>query len=60
MRGKLPESLPPERRQPLNARSVLHGYRTVLGSAQFVRVSLAHGLNWVAFSSMWQPVRIFW
>ena len=46
---KLPESLPPERRQPLNARSVLHGYRTVLGSAQFVRVSLAHGLNWVAF-----------
>lgn len=45
---KLPESLPPERRQPLNARNVLHGYRTVLGSAQFVRVSLAHGLNWVA------------
>ena len=45
---KLPESLPPERRQPLNARNILHGYRTVIGSAQFVRVSLAHGLNWVA------------
>ena len=45
---KLPESLPPERRQPLNARNILHGYRSVIGSAQFVRVSLAHGLNWVA------------
>ncbi|MDM0053844.1 multidrug effflux MFS transporter [Variovorax sp. J22R115] len=45
---KLPESLPPERRQPLNARNILSGYRAVFGSAQFMRVSLAHGLNWVA------------
>ena len=45
---KLPESLPPERRQSLNARNILHGYRSVLGSAQFVRVCLAQGLNWVA------------
>ena len=45
---KLPESLPPQRRQPLNARNIVRGYRTVIGSAQFVRVSLAHGLNWVA------------
>ncbi|WP_349607066.1 MULTISPECIES: MFS transporter [Cupriavidus] len=45
---KLPESLPPERRQPLNARNILHGYRSVIGSAQFVRMSLVHGLNWVA------------
>jgi len=45
---KLPESLPPQRRQPLNARNIVRGYRIVIGSAQFVRVSLAHGLNWVA------------
>lgn len=45
---KLPEPLPPARRQPLNARNILHGYRSVIGSAQFVRMSLAHGLNWVA------------
>ncbi|MDM0029019.1 multidrug effflux MFS transporter [Variovorax saccharolyticus] len=45
---KLPESLPPERRRRLNARNILSGYRAVFSSAQFMRVSLAHGLNWVA------------
>ena len=44
----LPETLPPQHRHPLKARTLLHGYWTVLSSATFVTLVLALTLNFSA------------
>lgn len=41
----MPETLPPERRHPLHPRTLLHGYKTVLGSPQFLALVFALTLN---------------
>jgi DHA1 family bicyclomycin/chloramphenicol resistance-like MFS transporter len=45
---RLPETLPPPRRHPLHPRTLLQGYRTVLGSARFLALALALTLNFSA------------
>ncbi|WP_213959778.1 multidrug effflux MFS transporter [Variovorax sp. dw_954] len=45
---KLPESLPPERRQAVRLGSLWRNYRLVLGSPWFMRLSVAHACNWAA------------
>lgn len=42
----LPETLPPERRQAFHPLALAAAYRTVLGSGVFLRMSLAHAMNW--------------
>lgn len=44
----LPETLPPDRRHPLHAGSLLRGYWQALGSARFVALVLALTLNFSA------------
>ncbi len=44
----LPETLPPNRRQPLKADYLFRSYRTVLTTAPFVMLSLAVTLNFAA------------
>jgi len=44
----LPETLPVARRQPLRPGSLWRNYRLVLGSAWFMRLTVAHSLNWAA------------
>jgi DHA1 family bicyclomycin/chloramphenicol resistance-like MFS transporter len=44
----LPESLPPARRQAIRLDSLWRNYRFVLGSPQFMRLTLAHSCNWAA------------
>lgn len=48
-RALLPESLPPERRQPLHPRALLAAYRQVLLRGDFVRLCLANSLNFAGF-----------
>lgn len=43
---RLPETLPPERRTEFHPMALLLAYRTVLGSATFLRMSVAHAMNW--------------
>ena len=45
---KLPESLPPARRQAIRLGSLWRNYRLVLGSPWFMRLSVAHACNWAA------------
>ena len=45
---KLPESLPPARRQAIRLGSLWGNYRLVLGSPWFMRLSVAHACNWAA------------
>jgi DHA1 family bicyclomycin/chloramphenicol resistance-like MFS transporter len=42
----LPETLPRERRQPFRPVALFEAYRTVLGSGVFLRLAVAHSLNW--------------
>ncbi|EHP40630.1 major facilitator superfamily protein [Cupriavidus basilensis OR16] len=44
----LPETLPPIRRQPMRVATLWRGYRNVLGSAWFMRLTVAHACNWMA------------
>jgi DHA1 family bicyclomycin/chloramphenicol resistance-like MFS transporter len=44
----LPESLPPERRQPMRLGSLWRNYGFVLGSPWFMRLTVAHSCNWAA------------
>ena len=44
----LPESLPPARRQAIRLDSLWRNYRFVLGSAWFMRLTVAHSCNWAA------------
>ena len=45
---KLPETLPPARRQAIRLGSLWRNYRLVLGSPWFMRLTVAHSLNWAA------------
>lgn len=45
----LPETLPPPSRQPLNLKTILHNYATVLSRSRFRRLSLAVGLGFSGF-----------
>jgi len=45
---KLPESLPPARRQAVRLASLWRNYRHVLGSSWFMRLTVAHACNWAA------------
>ncbi|MDO6386472.1 multidrug effflux MFS transporter [Uliginosibacterium sp. 31-12] len=45
----LPETLPPEKRQPLAAGHMLAGYRAVLGSGPFVFIALAMSFIFLGF-----------
>jgi len=45
---KLPESLPPARRQPMRPDSLWRNYRFVLSSPWFMRLTVAHACNWAA------------
>jgi len=45
---KLPESLPPARRQAIRLDRLWRNYRTVLGSPWFMRLTVAHSCNWAA------------
>jgi len=45
---KLPESLPPVRRQAIRLDSLWRNYRLVLGSPWFMRLTVAHSCNWAA------------
>lgn len=42
----LPETLLPERRQAFRPLALVRAYRTVLGSGVFLRMSVAHAMNW--------------
>lgn len=42
----LPETLPPQRRTEFHPVALMGAYRTVLGSATFLRMSMAHAMNW--------------
>lgn len=44
----LAETLPAQRRTEFHPIALLDAYRTVLGSATFLRMSLAHAMNWGA------------
>jgi DHA1 family bicyclomycin/chloramphenicol resistance-like MFS transporter len=44
----LPETLPLSRRQALRSGSLWRNYRVVLGSPWFMRLTVAHSLNWAA------------
>ncbi|CDY73470.1 MFS transporter [Caballeronia glathei] len=44
----LPETLPPIRRQPLRVGTLWRAYRIVMGSAWFMRLTVAHVCNWIA------------
>lgn len=45
----LPESLPPEKRQPLHAGNMLAGYKAVLGSGRFVLLALSMSFIFLGF-----------
>lgn len=45
----LPETLPPEKRQPLGAASMLAGYKAVLGSGRFVFIALSMSFIFLGF-----------
>ncbi|KAF7599936.1 MAG: Bcr/CflA family drug resistance efflux transporter [Candidatus Dactylopiibacterium carminicum] len=45
----LPESLPPEKRQPLHAGDMLRGYLAVLGSGRFVLLGLSMSFVFLGF-----------
>lgn len=45
----LPETLPPEKRQALDARNLLGGYLAVLGSARFVLIALSMSFIFLGF-----------
>jgi len=45
---KLPETLPPARRQAIRLDKLWRNYRLVLGSPWFMRLTVAHSCNWAA------------
>lgn len=45
---KLPETLPPARRQAIRLDKLWRNYRFVLGSPWFMRLTVAHSCNWAA------------
>lgn len=45
----LPETLPPEKRQPLQPRNLLAGYLSVLGSGRFVLITLSMSFIFLGF-----------
>src|SRR6478752_4390684 len=45
---KLPETLPPARRQAIRLDNLWRNYRFVLGSPWFMRLTVAHACNWAA------------
>jgi len=45
----LPETLPPEKRQPLQPRNLLAGYLAVLGSGRFVLIALSMSFIFLGF-----------
>jgi len=45
---KLPETLPPARRQAIRPDSLWRNYRSVLGSPWFMRLTVSHSCNWAA------------
>lgn len=47
-RRLLPETLPHLRRQPMRVATLWRGYRIVMGSAWFMRLTVAHACNWMA------------
>jgi DHA1 family bicyclomycin/chloramphenicol resistance-like MFS transporter len=46
---RLPETLPPEKRQPLRPSYLWGAYRNVLGNRQFLALTLAVGFNFAGF-----------
>jgi DHA1 family bicyclomycin/chloramphenicol resistance-like MFS transporter len=46
----LPETLPPEKRQPLNARALLHSYAQVLRDRHFMALAVCFGLLFGGFA----------
>ena len=45
----LPETMPPEKRQPLSAHQVLTSYRHIFADREFVKVAVAIGANFSGF-----------